>query len=76
MRRIVMGLAAAGMIAGSLTGVQTANAAQSNNGTPSTTHSSPPIITALDCYGTTGNMGCGPGFFWRDGWRGWACYPC
>ncbi len=76
MRRIVMGLAAAGIIAGSLTGVQTANAAQPSNATPSTTHSSPPIITALDCYGTTGNMGCGPGFFWRDGWRGWACYPC
>jgi hypothetical protein len=76
MRRIVMGLAAAGVIAGSLTGVQTANAAQPSNATPSPTHSSPPIITALDCHGTTGNMGCGPGFFWRDGWRGWACYPC
>jgi len=56
--------------------VQTANAAQPSNATPSTPHNSPPIITALDCYGTTGNMGCGPGFFWRDGWRGWACYPC
>jgi hypothetical protein len=30
----------------------------------------------LDCYGTTGGMGCGPGWTWRDGWRGWACYPC
>ena len=76
MRRIVMGLAAAGMIAGSLTGVQTANAAQSTNATPSTPQSSPPIITALDRDGTTGIHGCGPGFFWRDGWRGWSCYPC
>ena len=76
MRRIVMGLAAAGVIAGSLTGVQTANAAQPSMPTPSMPHNSPPIITALDCYGTTGNMGCGPGFFWRDGWRGWSCYPC
>jgi hypothetical protein len=33
-------------------------------------------VAALDCQGTTGNMGCGPGWFWRDGWRGWACYPC
>jgi hypothetical protein len=33
-------------------------------------------VAALDCHGTTGNMGCGPGWFWRDGWRGWACYPC
>jgi len=30
----------------------------------------------LDCVGGTGSMGCGAGWFWRDGWRGWACYPC
>jgi hypothetical protein len=30
----------------------------------------------LDCVGTTGGHGCGPGWFWRDGWRGWSCYPC
>jgi hypothetical protein len=30
----------------------------------------------LDCYGTTGDHGCGPGWFWRDGERGWACYAC
>ena len=35
-----------------------------------------PKVAALDCQGTTGSMGCGPGWFWRDGWRGWACYPC
>jgi hypothetical protein len=35
-----------------------------------------PKVQGLDCQGTTGNMGCGPGWFWRDGWRGWACYPC
>lgn len=76
MRKIIMGFAAAGIIAGSLTGAQTANAAQPNHATPSSPNNSAPIITALDCHGTTGNMGCGPGFFWRDGWRGWGCYPC
>jgi hypothetical protein len=35
-----------------------------------------PHVRPLDCHGTTGGMGCGPGWFWRDGWRGWACYPC
>jgi len=54
MRKIVMGFAAAGIIAGSLTGAQSANAAQSNNATPSIPHNSAPVITALDCYGTTG----------------------
>jgi hypothetical protein len=35
-----------------------------------------PKVQMFDCRGTTGDMGCGPGWFWRDGWRGWACYPC
>ncbi|MGV0851262.1 hypothetical protein [Mycolicibacterium phlei] len=35
-----------------------------------------PTVRGLDCEGTTGRMGCGPGWFWRDGWRGWGCYPC
>jgi hypothetical protein len=30
----------------------------------------------LDCRGTTGWHGCGPGWFWRNGWRGLGCYPC
>ena len=77
MRKIAIVIATAGIAAGSLLGAQPASAAQSNSGTtPVNPHYSPPVITALDCYGTTGNMGCGPGWFWRDGWRGWACYPC
>jgi hypothetical protein len=35
-----------------------------------------PTVQGLDCAGGTGSMGCGPGWFWRDGWRGFACYPC
>jgi len=31
---------------------------------------------AADCAGTTGSMGCGPGWIWHDGWRGYGCYPC
>jgi hypothetical protein len=60
-----------------LTAAPIAGAASVDN----TTYTQPavpagPKVAALDCYGTTGNMGCGPGWFWRDGWRGWACYPC
>jgi hypothetical protein len=76
MRKFVMGMAAASMITGSLAGAVTANAAGTNYATPSIPQHSAPIITALDCRGGTGNMGCGAGFFWRDGWRGWGCYPC
>jgi hypothetical protein len=35
-----------------------------------------PAVQPLDCWGTTGSMGCGPGWHWRDGWRGLGCYPC
>jgi hypothetical protein len=35
-----------------------------------------PIITQIACNGTTGVHGCGPGWFWRYGGRGWACYRC
>jgi hypothetical protein len=75
MRNFVLGIAAASMIAGPLVGAFTANAASTTNPTPSGPSNSP-IITALDCQGGTGNMGCGSGFFWRDGWRGYGCYPC
>jgi hypothetical protein len=37
---------------------------------------SAPPVQLFDCRGTTGAMGCGPGWIWRDGWRGMACYPC
>lgn len=79
MRRIAMAIASAGLIAGSLVGVPTANAASTNDTTVNAPAPAPmpiPVVTALDCAGTTGSMGCGPGWFWRDGWRGWACYVC
>ncbi len=80
MRRIAMAIAAVGLIAGSLVGVPTANAASTND-TNNVTAPAPapmpvPVIKALDCAGTTGWAGCGPGWIWRDGWRGWACYVC
>lgn len=78
MRRIGMAIAAAGVIAGSLAGAQTASATATDTTvvTPARPTSSVPIITALNCLGFTGAEGCGPGWFWRDGWRGWSCYPC
>jgi hypothetical protein len=77
MRRLTMAVAVAALMTGPILTAQTAGAAT----VPDTTYTQPsvpavPKVIALDCYGTTGNMGCGPGWFWRDGWRGWACYPC
>ena len=79
MRRIGMVLAIAAVMSGSMTTAQTAYAAQSSRGTNVYTRpalSIGPKVQMFDCRGTTGDMGCGPGWFWRDGWRGWACYPC
>lgn len=78
MRRIARAIAAAGIIAGSLAGAQTANAAAVDVTVPppAPTSDGAPIISALDCIGGTGIYGCGPGWVWRDGWRGWACYVC
>jgi hypothetical protein len=71
-------VASAAILASPLAVAQTAQAADvSNDTTVSTPAPAPtPRVHALDCQGTTGRMGCGPGWFWRDGWRGWGCYPC
>lgn len=75
MKRFAMTVAVAGVIAGTLAG--NANAASVNNNPVQPQPTSPvPVFTALDCEGWTGIHGCGPGWFWRDGWRGWACYVC
>lgn len=79
MRRIAMAIATAGIIAGSLAGAQTAGAASTNDIAPPPAPVQPfptPIIAALDCGFTTGWAGCGPGWIWRNGWRGPACYVC
>lgn len=78
MPKLAMALAVGALMAGPLLTAPTAAAAQTAPDV--TTYTQPaqevPKIEALDCQGTTGSMGCGPGWFWRDGWRGWACYPC
>jgi hypothetical protein len=78
MRKIVMTVAAGAMLLGSLTTAQIAQAAQTSATHDTIVYTQPaaPKVHALDCRGGTGAMGCGPGWFWRDGWRGWACYPC
>lgn len=77
MHKLAMTLAVGALMAGP---VLTAPSATAAAAAPNITYTQPapevPKIEALDCRGTTGNMGCGPGWFWRDGWRGWACYPC
>ena len=77
MRKIAIVIATAGVMLGSLATTQTAYAAQiDTHGTPGYTQPQTPGTVPLDCVGTTGSHGCGPGWFWRDGWRGWGCYPC
>src|SRR5689334_13400618 len=79
MRKFGMALAIVAMMSGSVVTAQTAYAAQSSHDTTTYTQPSVPVgpaVQMLDCFGTTGGMGCGPGWVWRDGWRGWACYPC
>jgi hypothetical protein len=79
MRKIGMAFAIVAIMSGSVATAQTAYAGQSSHEV--TVYVRPaapagPSVRPLDCHGTTGGMGCGPGWFWRDGWRGWACYPC
>ena len=70
MRKVAMTVAAAAFTIGMLaTGTPTAQADQ-------TTTAPTPKVQLVDCYGTTGDHGCGPGWYWRDGERGWACYAC
>ena len=33
-------------------------------------------IQHADCRGGTAGHGCGAGYYWRNGDRGWACYRC
>ncbi|MGD9619024.1 MAG: hypothetical protein AB7G47_03405 [Mycolicibacterium sp.] len=80
MKKLVMTGAATAIMFGSLANAGVAEAAQATVPTPRDqvvqVLPQQPSIQLLDCYGSTGDMGCGAGWFWRDGWRGWACYPC
>ena len=78
MKRIATAVAVGALIVGPLVTAQPAGAAGVARDSVETVQPAPtePTVMAFDCQGTTGAMGCGPGWFWRDGWRGWACYPC
>ncbi|CAN5668590.1 hypothetical protein BH09ACT8_BH09ACT8_60080 [soil metagenome] len=79
MRRIALAVAAAALIVVPVASAQSAQAASATTPDQTVTVPAPPQgpkVLMFDCRGTTGDMGCGPGWFWRDGWRGFACYPC
>jgi hypothetical protein len=77
MRRILIAVIAPALTASSFLNAQTAGAADvTPKPTPAYSQPMTPPVKPLDCVGTTGRFGCGPGWFWRDGWRGWGCYPC
>jgi hypothetical protein len=80
MRKLATALAVGALMAGPMLTAPSATAAHTTIDT--TTYSQPAptqtdrTVQAMDCAGGTGDRGCGPGWFWRDGWRGFACYPC
>ena len=71
MRKIAMSVAAAAFTIGTLA-ANGMPSAQADPNPPAPT----PTIQQADCHGTTGEHGCGPGWYWRNGANGWACYPC
>jgi hypothetical protein len=77
MGKFAMAFAAAALTTGVLAPVAHAqNVQPTPYVTDTSTQTSTPAVQPLACNGTTGPEGCGPGWFWRDGERGWACYLC
>lgn len=70
--KFLVTVAAAALVTGSVNAAATAQAAQSSDDT--TTYGPTPtvIVQPLDCHGTTGSYGCGPGWIWN----GNRCVPC
>ncbi len=81
MRRFATTVGATAMIVGSLMGAPAAGAAAAGTDVTVAPPAPAPVpqrptVQMFDCFGTTGWMGCGPGWVWRDGWRGFSCYVC
>ncbi|CAM5715936.1 hypothetical protein MAUB1S_00488 [Mycolicibacterium aubagnense] len=70
--KFLLTVAAATLIAGSFNAAATAQAAQRSNDTTTYSPAPPTLVQPLDCHGTTGSFGCGPGWFWN----GNRCVPC
>lgn len=73
MRRILLPTVAAAALLTGLSGTAATAQSAQNPGT-TTTYSPAPttIVQPLDCHGTTGDRGCGPGWIWN----GDRCVPC
>lgn len=82
MRKILLTFAATVFVLGwaaTLAFLQTVQAGQASHDVkvdpPENSTTSLPA-EPLDCVGTTGAMGCGPGWYYRNGWQGFRCYQC
>jgi hypothetical protein len=82
-RRIAKKFSASILIAGAMVAAAPTHTAVAAQATPpirpgvtGPIQPGPPPVQRLDCVGGTGIHGCGPGWIWHDGWRGWACYVC
>ena len=71
-KKIAVTIAAAALFAGPFVTAVDAQAAQSSHDTTSYGPTPTPVIQPLDCHGTTGGYGCGPGWVWN----GARCVPC
>jgi hypothetical protein len=76
MRTRIATFAAAAIVMGSMSMAPQAKAAQNPSYPTVPTNPGTPSVHMLDCNGTTGEHGCGPGYIWRNGATGLHCYPC
>lgn len=70
--KVVVTAAALALLSGPFGMLATAHAAQNSHDTTTYTPTPTSIVQPLDCHGTTGYMGCGPGWVWN----GNRCVPC
>jgi len=80
MKKLVTVVAAGALIGGSMLAMSMmANAgvqAPSSSSFDAALKGTSSIAQPAACNGHTGWHGCGPGWYFRHGWKGWACYRC
>lgn len=73
-RKIAMTVAAGALLAGPFLSAVNAQPARASQDATTNGPTPTPVIQPADCRGTTGYMGCGPGWVWNAGMN--RCIPC
>jgi len=80
MKKLTIALAAGALVLGSVMTIPLLARAEIPAPGASSFHdalkNSSPIVHEIACAGYTGIYGCGPGWQWGHGKRGWRCYRC